>query len=363
MAEGRVENGRPPVTFSYIPALELAVFADSAGPRPGKPEVLNASAGDNPWRRRVRAAASPFELADLDLLFRPVSTVVFLFYAIIREGHHEVEDLIQYFRSMSESAFLARFKWFLQIDDATEDWIDVDTIELALENDRARETVPFRDEAEQLVDLLSSADTFRRKIVDVLTWLDERLFASDSEMTRRRVESWISEKLPMLENDPSAALDALTGDSYDSLLKDTRAIRIFFVSDSWNSESCLMLPDEAYGVFTTRFADRVLPSDPEALASEQITERAIEALADPNRIALLRLLRRRPHFGREVAQALGVSASTASYHIEKLVAARLARLQLSRGRRFYYGINTRGFQELLDRLRAEFVSETGEESP
>jgi DNA-binding transcriptional ArsR family regulator len=355
MADDRVTRQDPPLTIDYLRALELVVSVDSAGPRPVKPEVSKPSGGTNPWRSRAQVAASPFELSDLDLLFRPVSTVVFLFYAIIREGHRDVDDLIDYFESMSEEAFLHRFKRFLRIDPPVTDWINVDTIESALENDRARETVPFREEAEQIVELLASADSFRRKIVEVLSWFNERLFASDFES--RRVERWISDNRRQLEGDRKNALDQLTNGGYDSLLANCDSIRLFPVSDSANSDTWLMLPDEAYFVFSVSYAERVLPSGPEARASEQKTEQLMEALADPKRIALLRLLRRRPHFGREVADELGVSASTASYHIEKLVAAHLVRLELSSGRRFYYAINPDGFRELLYLLEEEFIGQ------
>ena len=158
----------------------------------------------------------------------------------------------------------------------------------------------------------------------------------DFESGRRRVEQWISDNRRQIEDDRRYALDQLTHGGYDSLLANSDAIRLFPVSDSANSDTCLMLPDEAYLVFSVRYAERVLPSGPEPRASAQKTEQMMEALSDPKRIALLRLLRQRPHFGREVADELGVSASTASYHIEKLVAAHLVRLELSSGRRFFY---------------------------
>jgi DNA-binding transcriptional ArsR family regulator len=357
MAEDKSARPQPPLTIEYLPALELLVALDSAGPRPVKPELSRESGGVNPWRVRVEAAASPFELADLDLLFTPVSTVIFLFHAVIGEGNHEAAELIAFFASMSEQAFLERFKRFLEIDDSERDWIDIDKIEQALINDRARETVPFRAEAEQLAALLACGDTFRRKIVEVLTWFNARVFASDSDSLRRRVENWISGNRPHFEKDTKNALDRLTNDGYDSFLADSDAIRLYPVSDSANSDTCFMLPGEAYGVFSIKFAERVLPSGPETLAFEQLTEQAIEALSDPKRIALLRLLRKRPHFGREAAEALGISASTASYHIEKLVAARLVRLELSSGRRFYYAVNRRGFRDLLGHLEAEFIGE------
>ena len=355
MGDGRDTHQDPPLTIDYLRALEFVVSVDSAGPRPGKPEVLKSSGRTNPWRSRAKAEASPFELSDLDLLFRPVSTVVFLFHAIIREGHREVGGLIDYFASMSEEAFLDRFKRFLRIDSSITDWINADTIELALENDRARETVPFREEAQQLAELLGSADSFRGKIVEVLSWFDERLFAPDFESRRGRVERWISDNRRQLEEDRRYALDQLTNGGYESLLANCDSIRLFPVSDSANSDTWLMLPDEAYFVFSVRYAERVLPPGPDARVSEQRTEQLMEALSDPKRIALLRLLRRRPHFAREVADELGVSASTASYHMEKLVAAHLVRLELSSGRRFFYGINPGGFRELLRLLEEEFV--------
>ena len=365
MAESKAENNsarpHPPLSIEYLPALELAVAVDSAGPRPVKPELANTADGINTWRERAQAAASPFELSDLDMLFRPVSTVIFLFHAIIGEENREPADLIAFFASMSEEAFLDRCRRFLNIDISISKWIDIDTIEQALINDRARETVPFREEARQIAELLSSADTFRRKIVEVLTWFNERLFASEEEALRRRVESWIARNRPLFEQDTKNALNRLTNDGYDSFLADCDRIRLFPVSDSTNSDTCFMLPGDAYGVFSIKFADRMLPSGPETLASEKLTDQAIEALADPKRIALLRLLRKRPHFGREAADALGISASTASYHIEKLVSARLVRLELSSGRRFYYAVNTRGFRDLLDRLEAEFIKEDNHE--
>ena len=256
---------------------------------------------------------------------------------------------------MDEAEFLRRFRSFLHIEEGVDDWINVRTIEEALVQDRARENVPFREEAAQLVRLLASGDTFRLKLVEVLTWFNERIFSFRKESARREVEAWIDRNRSRIETAPKTSLDQLTGDSYDPVLSVSEGILLLPVTDSANSDIWILLPDEAYIIFSIRYADEQMNSR-EAVSKETLlTDAAIEALSDPKRISILRLLRGRPHFGREIADELGISASTASYHIEKLVSARLARLQLSSGRRFYYAINDVGFREFLRGIEAEFL--------
>ena len=43
-----------------------------------------------------------------------------------------------------------------------------------------------------------------------------------------------------------------------------------------------------------------------------------QALADPNRLRLLSLLGRRPHFGEELAEGLGLSPATITHHVRTL---------------------------------------------
>jgi DNA-binding transcriptional ArsR family regulator len=115
--------------------------------------------------------------------------------------------------------------------------------------------------------------------------------------------------------------------------------------------------DEAYFIFDTAHANRVLLTSRDDSGFRAVTDEMIEALADAKRIAILRLLRKRPHFSKEIADGIGVSASTASYHIDKLIAARLIHLEISRGRRFYYAINSRGVRGFLARFEAEFLGD------
>lgn len=360
MPETNTANVEPELKLLYSPAVDLIVAAESAGPQRPKSETLKANGGINPWRERAQAVATPFEMADLDLLFSPVSTAIFLFYSVFHEGNYEIDQLLGCLESSTTDELLMRFRAMLQIAPEVEDWINVGKIEEFLVNDRARENVPFKDEARQLVALLTRPDQFRRKLVDVLRWFNDRVFQNGAVESRARGEEWIDRIQPRLATERRGLLNRLLNDTYDAVLSKTPRITIFPISGSAISDTWTMLPQDAYVVIDVDHADRMVPPDGEVPPSELRTDELIEALADPKRVALLRLLRRRPYFGREIAAELGISQSTASYHIEKLVGARLARLELSSGRRFYYTINTDGFNDLLNRLRHEFVGQSGE---
>lgn len=352
-------KNRQDVNFSirYLPALELVAAIDSAGPRPAKKHILDINGGENPWRTELESTVSTFEISDLDHLFFPISVSIFLYHAVFRKGNHEPADLISFFRDMKDKEFLDSFRSYLQLEDAGDQWIDVDIIEEALRNDRDRENESFREEARSLVALLSSGDMFRRKLVEVLSWYQEKILSPKLEKIRESVESWIANRRSTFESDLKGILNRLTHDSYDSLISRSDSITIFPISNSANSDVWLMLPDNAYLLVTLPYAEEHFTEDSENSEREQLTDRAVEALADPKRIAMLRALRGRAYFGKELADRLDISASTASYHIEKLVSARLVRLEISSGRRFYYALNHRGFRDLLDGLEREFLTD------
>ncbi len=350
----------PDVPIVYSQAIQFVIAVDSVVARPEaslpKPPTTSVD-----WSERTRTVTTPFERSDLEHLFSPTSTALFLFHLIIRNGWHQVERLIEEIESMKDLDLQGLFKQLLQFDTSDEGWLTPERIEAAIEADRDRETVSFRTEAEQLTRLLSAPDAFKAKLVEVLRWFDGRVFSRFAEDARARVEAWITKSAAAIVEGTEESLDQLTRGNYRSLLVDRNTVRLFPVVDSVNSATWLMLPseDEAYHLFDIVHADRVLTANRDSESFKSVTDESIEALADPKRIAILRLLRQRPHFSKEIADHIGISASTVSYHIDKLVAARLIHLEKYQGRRFYYAINHRGVRELIDRLAAEFLGEAG----
>lgn len=359
MTDRKAPYAHPPISIVRSPSVNLIAAIDAAGPRPTKPDKLTT--GTYSWREIAHSTVSTFDMADLDLVFAPLTTSIFLFYAAIEENHHEIPELIEFIKASSTEEFIDGFRKVLNIDASVPDWIDADTIEKALEVDRDRENTPFKQEAKQLEQLLKAGETFREKIVQILTWFYERVFKPEADAIMDQIDHWIDAYETPLIQDPKTMLDRLLNDIYDSVLSVASEIKLFPIADNNSSEKWLMIPEAAYSVFGVEYAQQLLPADDATQANEERTDELIEALSDPKRVALLRLLRKRPHFGREIADKLGIGASTTSYHIDRLVAAHLIKLDLSKGRRFYYAINTKGFLDLLQRLRGEFVKEGEDE--
>jgi DNA-binding transcriptional ArsR family regulator len=351
----------PPVVIEIVPALEVitaaAACSTSLTPDGSRGDATPALPAEvQRWRDGVAASISPFERADLDLTFSTISATLFLFYTVVREGHREAPQLVAHLRRMTDDAFLKGFAELLQLDRGISDILDPAVVEEALERDRARETVPFAQEARRLVSLLASPATFRAKLADVVEWFETRFVADELEQVRGETARRRERLEERLVENPAETLDALSAGNYETLLADRPEVTIFPVHLA-GAEHAVMLPGAAYILCGTTFIDAVVPAEVGREEWERRTDELLKAIADPNRLAMLRLLRRRPHYGKELADELGVSPGTASYHLEKLVTARLARIELSQGRRFYYAVNPRGVRDLQECLGREFLAE------
>ncbi|MDA3834101.1 MAG: helix-turn-helix domain-containing protein, partial [Spirochaetales bacterium] len=77
----------------------------------------------------------------------------------------------------------------------------------------------------------------------------------------------------------------------------------------------------------------------------------------PKRLLILRLLRKRTWYSRELADELKLTAATVSYHMDILFKAELIKFERPGGRRFYYSLNSKGIKKLISCLEQEFLSQ------
>lgn len=71
-------------------------------------------------------------------------------------------------------------------------------------------------------------------------------------------------------------------------------------------------------------------------------------LADPSRLRLVRLLAARPHYGLELAAALGMSGATVSHHVDLLMKAGLVAIE-RRAHRTYYVLHADTLRREIER--------------
>ncbi|SDZ68233.1 regulatory protein, arsR family [Evansella caseinilytica] len=88
---------------------------------------------------------------------------------------------------------------------------------------------------------------------------------------------------------------------------------------------------------------------------EKETLDAVRTMTDERRFAVLQLLKKKPLYGYELAQALGVSNSTVSHHLSALVSQYFV-TAIRRENKVYYEVNRDEIQKVLRHL-AEILTE------
>ena len=81
----------------------------------------------------------------------------------------------------------------------------------------------------------------------------------------------------------------------------------------------------------------------------------LKALADETRLRILQLLARRPMYGQQLAEALGVSHPTISHHMAQLRVAGLTRTELDEEGNKTYFVRPEVLEALFADLREAFV--------
>ena len=80
----------------------------------------------------------------------------------------------------------------------------------------------------------------------------------------------------------------------------------------------------------------------------------LKVLTDERRFRLLKLLRKRPHYGYEIAEALGVSNSTVSHHLAILLSHKFVKSERAE-HRVYFKVNTEEIKRVMGEMERMFA--------
>lgn len=333
------------------PTLELLTAAASTSQLGISEGGSNAQSS---WGVETRARMNAFERNDVDLVFSTITTFVVLVQLVCRHGWHQPATFLAHLKAMPIAKFRAEYQTILNLANS-DDLSSQEAVQAALEADRAREPVPFEKEANILVEALAAPEELRERIVTVLTGMWDRYVRDVAPNALRELAETTSKLSAALAEDTSGTIDRLSGGNLAQLLASVDEIAIHAV---WHAADLrvVMVPQDAIilvGANTIASALSDPMTDAPSLASR--TDELLKALSDPTRVAMLRLVSRTPRYGKELAEELGISPGTASYHLDKLLQARLVRVDLEQGRRFYYAVNQETIRELQQCLSDEFL--------
>lgn len=128
---------------------------------------------------------------------------------------------------------------------------------------------------------------------------------------------------------------------------------IYITSLFFNYISCVYYQSKNYLCF---FIGLDFEKAVKQISGETELDRTINTfknLSDKTRFRILQLLKTQKHFGQEIADKIGISMATVSYHMNYLVASGLVTIEV-KGRKTFYNLNKEGFIKSMDFLKKEF---------
>lgn len=91
---------------------------------------------------------------------------------------------------------------------------------------------------------------------------------------------------------------------------------------------------------------------PVPLTTQELAE-ILRTIGDQTRLSILKMIRTKPMYGKEIADELGIKAATVTHHIEQMKRHHLIHVE-QHGQIKYYSVNFRTLRYLVDELQGAF---------
>jgi len=262
------------------------------------------------------------------------------------QDHSDVPGFLDYVRDMTDEqfAFYALGRWFSR-----------ESLAEPLSKDKVRdliETSPHREELERQfprIDWLDDVASLRERVVEMWGRFWEGFFSNKVDACADPWRRSILQKQQMLDANGGLTLfEHLTGyDSLPSPLPEDQPYSLIEVIPVCHSERKHVVY-YGYGKIQILYdCTRTEEHDREVRASEERSLIALKALADENRLKILKLISQNERMlnGKSIAKKLELSPSVVSRHISQLKAGGFVEEYSPDNRNITYDFN-------LDRLRA-----------
>jgi len=339
-----------PMKIEIVPAFELlGALLNYARRGDEEEDWIESSQEIINWRLNVEKNISPFLSSDIEHIFQCRSPYTLLVHSIIRHELFSPEELIAWLNRENQAEVQDLMVEVFGLE--KRNWEEVDQAELKamLEQEDLGVHVPVEEEVALILFGLRSPKAFMQRLVLVLSDFYYRFVEKELEDVIAKLESKRGDHQARMEKDAAVFLNQITLDNYESMYEEAGRVRVFltYFANRFISLFSKKEPLILYGYDV----DQLLTSPDVAKQTDQF----IKALADPKRAAILRLLKRRQWYGKELADHFSLSTATMSYHMEKLISSRLVRFEMGEKKRVLYSINREGVKAMLESLQKDFL--------
>ena len=336
--------------IEIIPAFELlGATLNYAFRRDEADDRIETSRSILEWRKKVEGEISPFLSSDVDELFKYHAPMKFLRGAVLRFQLHTPEILCEWLKPehAGEALELMRELFELGEDDPLK--LDPATLEAAYERQDSLLHTSVSEEVAVVLYAVRYTEAFIRRLKMVLSEFYHAFVKDELPNALQILKQKREEHQQLLEEDQQKFLNQVTLDNYSSLYSPDVPVRIII---SYFANRFISLNTEYYNLIIYGFDVEQLFRN---FDTARVVDQYLKALADPKRAAIMRLLKQRQWYGKELADHFSLTTATMSYHIEKLLSSRLIQFHTAEKNRILYSINREGIEEMLQLLRDDFL--------
>lgn len=269
-----------------------------------------------------------------------------------RYGFHEFimhvderQDVYAYFEAIQGLPVNKRFEAFLGFNS--------DEIENSIFDDDGRVSQSLRSElasrvsvdVEHACNLIENFDTYLEQYRDLAVYISQdNVFKA---CFTERIKMDLDEMVQTMEKElsyrhPTSYAQSLMGKSFWNI-SDWEVHE--FIPIYFNTPHTLRIFNSHKNTLLRALYKREVSSEALGL----VLKDKLKLLSDPKRLAILRMTYMKPMYGKEIADALGLTTATVSHHLDLLRKAHLLNLEQEKHIK-YFSTNSRAFDALLQEM-------------
>ena len=336
--------------IEIIPAFELLGAAMNYAFRADEAEDrIETSRSILEWREKVEGEISPFLSSDVEELFKYHAPMKFLRGAVFRFELETPEKLFQWLSSEQVPEALELMRDLFELGEGDPFALDPASLEAVYEKHDSLLHTSVSEEVAVVLYAVRYPDAFLRRLKMVLSEFYESFVKDALPAALELLQQKREEHQKLMEADQQKFLNQITLDNYSSLYSPELPVKIII---SYFANRFISLNTERYNLIIYGFDVEQLFRN---FDTARVVDQYLKALGDPKRAAIMRLLKQRQWYGKELADHFSLTTATMSYHIEKLLSSRLIQFNTAEKNRILYSINHEGIEEMLRLLREDFL--------
>lgn len=301
--------------------------------------------------KNVKDNMCPILARDLTYFFKNFSKGIYaIIYYAIDEDINDIEKVLDNITNMSKEEFLDIFisKLDMKIPENATDEEIKKIIEEELKND-----INNSDKVDIYMDYFRFPDQMKERLTFTLEQYYKQFFAKIENDVKDFMDNKLKKHRQLLKEDSDKFFDTMVILIDKDIVNEQRVN--FFIS-YFNEIGLALRHYDDTEIFTIIYGYGHEQKFDENMKKKEYKE-LIKLLNDDNRFEILSLLGKRSWYNKELADKLGITTATMSYHIKKISTLGILDIETGKKKRLYYRLNKNKLIKIVNNMLFDIIDE------